>query len=108
MNVQVKWVNLPASVKVHPLIRKEVNKIERQFPEAKEIGVRFKKDGRRFQAQVNVMALGRDWWVSGEGSNVFEGLSQAFQNAQRKIREFKRYSRDKINKRFSRPENILF
>jgi hypothetical protein len=103
MNVEMKWINVQASSFMEPFLKKEVSKLERQFPHMKHLDVRVRKDAGVYQARVGVQALGRDWWVSGAGESVQQGIAQAFLNLKRKIGEFKRFSRDKINKRFKRP-----
>jgi len=107
MNVEMKWVNLDASHFADPYLKKEVSKFERQIPGARNLDVRMKREGEAYRAQVHVQALGRDWWVTGEGHNVAEGLSNAFETLLRKVSEFKKFSRDKINKRFRRPKVIV-
>jgi hypothetical protein len=103
MNVQLKWQGIPASPFIESYLMKEVGKLERQFPGSNDMAIRFRREGVYYRARVHVRAMGRDWWVVGEGANLVEGLHQAFENLQRKIGEFKRFSRDKINRRFRRP-----
>ena len=103
MNVKINWHNIPASPFLDPILAREVSRLERHFPEAgSAVGVRLRQEGERYRARVHVQALGRDWWVTGEGANLAEGLSAAFEALMRKVGEFKRYSRDRINKRFRR------
>lgn len=106
MNVQVNWLNIPAarySDAVEPILAQEVSRLQRHFPQNQgSLDVRMRQEGQRYRARVHVQALGRDWWVTGEGVNVVEGLRQAFDLLQRKIGDFKRYSRDHINRRFQR------
>jgi len=101
MNVQVSWHNIPASPFMEPLLSREIDRLERRFSVNQgTMGVRFRQEGERYRARVHVQALGRDWWVTGEGANLAEGLVTAFEHLERKLGEFKRYTRDKINKRF--------
>ncbi|MBY0517872.1 MAG: HPF/RaiA family ribosome-associated protein [Bacteriovoracaceae bacterium] len=102
MNVQVSWHNIPSSPYMQPILEREISRLERRFPVAEQMGVRFRQEGERYRARVHVQALGRDWWVTGEGANLTEGLMAAFEHLERKIGEFKRYTKDKINKRFRR------
>ncbi len=103
MNVQVNWHNIPASPYLDPIIAREISRLERHFPEAGgAVGVRLRQEGERYRARVHVQAMGRDWWVTGEGANLAEGLHEAFEALMRKVGEFKRYTRDHINRRFQR------
>ncbi len=103
MNVQVSWHNIPSSPYLEPILHKEISRLERHFPVSSHMGVRLRQEGERYRARVHVQAMGRDWWVTGEGSNLVEGIMEAFDRLERKIGEFKRFTRDKINKRFQRP-----
>jgi hypothetical protein len=107
MNVEMKWVNVDASHFAGPYLNKEVSRFERQIPGARNLDVRMKREGEAYRAQVHVQALGRDWWVTGEGQSVAEGLSNAFNTLLRKVSEFKKFSRDKINKRFRKPKELV-
>ncbi len=107
MNVEMKWLNVEASPFAEPYLMKEVSKFERQIPGARNLDVRLRREGDAYRARVHVQALGREWWVTGEGHNVAEGLSNAFATLIRKVSEFKKFSRDKINKRFRRPKEIV-
>ena len=103
MNVRVNWHNIPASPYLDPILARELSRLERRFPEAGgEASVRLRQEGERYRARVHVQALGRDWWVTGEGINVSESLRVAFDTLMRKVGDFKRYSRDHINRRFRR------
>lgn len=107
MNVEMKWLNVQASPYAEPFLMREVSKFERHIPEARHLDVKLRREGESYQARVHVQALGRDWWVTGEGDNVAEGLANAFRLLKRNVSEFKRFSRDKINKRFLRPKEIV-
>jgi ribosome-associated translation inhibitor RaiA len=106
MNVEVKWLNLPPSPFIDPFVQKEINRLDRRFPGSRDLGVSLREEGGRYQARVSVRSLGRDWWVTSEGSNVTEGLKRAFDTLERTIGEFKRYTKDKINKRFKRSRDL--
>jgi len=107
MNVEMKWLNIEASPFLEPFLMKEVSKFERQIPGARNMDVRLRREGEAYRARVHVQALGREWWVTGEGHNVAEGLANAFSVLLRKVSEFKQFSRDKINKRFRKPKEIV-
>ena len=106
MNVQVSWHNIPSSPYMEPVLLRELSRLERHFPVDGHLGVRFRQEGSRYRARVHAQALGRDWWVTGEGENLVEGLNQAIDNLMRKVGEFKRFTKDKINKRFRRPREL--
>lgn len=107
MNVEMKWLNVQASPFAEPYLMKEVSKFERQIPGARNLDVRLRREGEGYRARVHVQALGREWWVTGEGQNVTEGLANAFATLLRKVSEFKKFSRDKINRRFRKPKEIV-
>lgn len=107
MNVQVSWHNIPASPYMEDILAREMGRIERHFPVDGQLGVRFRQEGNRYRARVHAQALGRDWWVTGEGENLAEGLHKAMESLLRKVGEFKRYTKDRINKRFQRPRAIV-
>jgi len=106
MNVEVRWNNVPSynASLIGPILSKEVSRLGRHFNDSGTMDVNFRREGERIRARVHVQALGRDWWVTGEGDNVGQGLTNAFEALMRKISEFKRYTRDHINKRFQRPD----
>ncbi|GEM_PF-3320378 len=107
MNVQVNWHNIPASPFIEPIIAREIGRLEKHFPVDGQLGVRFRQEGNRYRARVHAVAMGRDWWVTGEGDNLAEGLNRAFDALMRKVGEFKRYTKDRINKRFQRPKALV-
>ncbi len=109
MNVDVRWINVPSykEDEIRPIIAKEANRLERHFRETGPMSVQLRQEGERYRARVHVQAMGRDWWVTGEGDTLGQGLSDAFAALTRKVNEFKRYTKDRINKRFKRPDPLV-
>lgn len=104
MNVKVHWHDLPHPRKLNHYIKREADKLGRHLPDAQRMNVRFFQEGQRFRAKVQVEALGRQWWVQGEGHDLWTGMAAAVDHLLRLVQEFK----GTIRKRHRQSANLIF
>lgn len=98
MNVSVNWDNVDSSRWAEVRIEGEADKLARHLPEASTLHLKVGHEGQKYCTKLHVHAKGRDWVVTGDGDNLWEGIAKAFERVMRKLDEFKAVQKNRIHR----------
>ncbi len=107
MNVTVSWNEVAPSRWMENHINQEADKLARHLAGPCEVALRFAQDGLRHQTRIHVLALGRDWFATGEGDGDLEAMHDAFETVMRQIDEYKRLNMNRIHRKFRRRDKRI-
>lgn len=108
MNVTVSWNEVAPSRWMENHINQEADKLARHLAGESEATLRFAQEGLMHQARIHVLALGREWFATGEGDGDLEAMHDAFETVMRQIDEHKRLNSDRIHRKYRRRDKKVY